>query len=771
MTAHISEIEEQTEAVPACVESALGDKDSDSTACTPATLGTKMYIPSTEIQTVDLYTVGSEEPDEFEISPLPEVPFVHGITVNGPKGSFVRVRGVFDSGAMVNAMCSAVYDSIKHRLSPLRKSRRRLRMADGSIVPSTGQWVGHISLGNTTAVCSFEVFPSGGSWGFLVGKPMQRSFGAIHDHATDEVKIPHGSGHEVLVNEIHHKQAIDILAHVGLGPTADIKQRRIFGGVPTNPVYSTPEKVVTMQGVELGDREFPAREVPSQTSQNNSPHPIDTLPLEVEETKDPVGEPEVPWTNIWRVKVQDQPNDPEPGAEQPEVDIDADKSIFTRKSNAFMKARVDAVVAAIHIGDDLTPEERTIVQDLIREYPDCFALSMSEVHHVPGAVHKINIPKEKVFNTKVHQRPLTPPQRTYFNGVLDQMLEAGVIVPIAADKVKCVSPTTLAQKVHQGGGLTRDELLHRVNDQCVAAGLPGKTNLPPRPAKEDSFEAPGPPKWRVCQNYGELNKVTTVPPMLQGDIRTKQQKLCGQRWRSVFDFAAGFYAVEIHEETRPYLAFYDECKGFLTYARMPFGLTGAPTCFNDMTARELGDLKDTLFQLFVDDGGMAGDEFTQHIADLRTLLDRIRDRKLSLSASKTELFMTEAVFAGATVGPDGIKPDITKLTAIVDWQQPNDLSGLESFLGLVGHFRDLTQDYSRIAALLTDLKRDMNIPNTMGKTAYQREMHSHKLQGVWTIKHTEAFLKLKSSLISELGGEGHCFAWHVQVSLFFFFKF
>jgi hypothetical protein len=90
---------------------------------------------------------------------------------------------------------------------------------------------------------------------------------------------------------------------------------------------------------------------------------------------------------------------------------------------------------------------------------------------------------------------------------------------------------------------------------------------------------------------------------------------------------------------------------------MPFGLTGAPTCFNDMTACELGDLKDILFQLFVDDGGMGGEEFNQHISDLRKLFDRIRERKLSLSATKTELFMTEAVFAGATVGPDGIKPD------------------------------------------------------------------------------------------------------------------
>jgi hypothetical protein len=47
---------------------------------------------------------------------------------------------------------------------------------------------------------------------------------------------------------------------------------------------------------------------------------------------------------------------------------------------------------------------------------------------------------------------------------------------------------------------------------------------------------------------------------------------------------------------------------------MPFRLTGAPTCFNDMTACELGDLKDELFQLFVDDSGMASDEFNQHLA-------------------------------------------------------------------------------------------------------------------------------------------------------------
>jgi hypothetical protein len=505
--------------------------DSDSAVCTPTTPGAKMYIPSTEIQIVDLYTVGSEEPDEFEISPFPEVPFVHGVTLNGPGGNIVRVRGVFDSGAMVNAMCSSVYGKVKHRLSALRTSKRRLRMADGSVIPSIGQWVGQVSLGRATVVCAFEVFPSGGSWAFLVGKPMQRLFGAVHNHATDEVSIPNSTGHDILANEIHYKHTVDMLAYVGLGPTSDIKQCGSFGGLSIEPVYPSTMKssMVLEHETVLGDIIFPSRTVLPDILQESIVRLADTPPSAADKSRNPVGEPSTPWTNIWKVEVQNQASDPDPGTAQPEIDVDADTSIFTRKSNPFKKERVDAVVAAIRIGDDLSPEETNIVKDLIRECADCFALSMTEVHLVPGAVHKINIPEGKTFNTKVHQRPLTPPQRTYFNGVLDQMLEAGVIVCIDTDKVKCVSPTTLAQKVHQGGGLTLDELKHRVNDQCVAAGIPGEFNLPPRPAAEDAYEAPkGPPKWRVCQNYGELNKVTAVPPMLQGDIRIKQQKLCGQ---------------------------------------------------------------------------------------------------------------------------------------------------------------------------------------------------------------------------------------------------
>jgi hypothetical protein len=93
------------------------------------------------------------------------------------------------------------------------------------------------------------------------------------------------------------------------------------------------------------------------------------------------------------------------------------------------------------------------------------------------------------------------------------MLEAGVIEACNPEDVKCVSATTLAQKAHQGIGLALGELQHRVNDECIAHGMETKFDLPPRtePTPED-----GPvedPKWRICQNFSQINKITKIAPM------------------------------------------------------------------------------------------------------------------------------------------------------------------------------------------------------------------------------------------------------------------
>jgi hypothetical protein len=141
--------------------------------------------------------------------------------------------------------------------------------------------------------------------------------------------------------------------------------------------------------------------------------------------------------------------------------------VFTQQSDPFKAERVDAVLSEPTIGDDLTEEQCVSIDNLLCEFADCFALSMSEVTVVAGATHKLNIPEGTTFKKKVNQHPLSRPQKEYFNGVLDKMLEAGTIAPINHSEVKCCGATTLAKKAHEGTGLNIEELQHQVNNKCM----------------------------------------------------------------------------------------------------------------------------------------------------------------------------------------------------------------------------------------------------------------------------------------------------------------
>ena len=130
---------------------------------------------------------------------------------------------------------------------------------------------------------------------------------------------------------------------------------------------------------------------------------------------------------------------------------------------------------------------------------------------------------------------------------------------------------------------------------------------------------------------------------------------------------------------------------------MPFGLTGAPSTFTHMTGQHLYNLLvEEVMELFVDDGGAAADTFLEMMGKLRCIFTRVQECGLSLSLSKLKFFMTTAEFAGATVGPNRVQPDLSKLTAIVNWKTPMNALNLSSFLGLTAWFRDLIKDYAKI---------------------------------------------------------------------------
>jgi hypothetical protein len=649
---------------------------------------------------IDLYSVGHEEVTRQMCNVGVEVPFQHTLKLLGPQGEVVRVSALFDGCAMVSAMCSTVFEGVRHRLGNWERSEKRLRMGNGTIVPSLAVWKGRAQLGGVIVEGEFEVFDSGGSWAFLLGKPLLRGFRAKQSYETDTVTIRGDNlKKEKLLNEIKKQRAGGDKPGVNL--TLDVKQWDNTKGGSSEP---NP----------------PSREVPHDATFELAATHTDTV---------------TPAVNI--LSAENTTPNPE--------------SIFTRNDNPHKAERVRRIIQEVTIGPDITLEQRQAVQDLIEEYADCFALSIKEVNPIPGAMHKLNIPEGATFRTKIPPRSYNPDQRAFVNSKVNEMLEAGIIRPIHPSEVRFVAQTVLAQKAHDGQGLCIEELKHKVNEQCLGHGLPNEFDIPPPEPGPDRPPKPETPiKWRMCQDFGGINKVTEVAPVPQGDIRAKQLRLSGHRYLHVFDFAAGFYGIAVHPDSQPYITFYVEGRGYFAYQRMPFGVTGGPSEFGHVTGERFYDLiAETVLELFVDDGGMASNSFEDGMTKLRTLLDRVRREKMSLSPSKLKVFMTEAVFAGAQVGPQGVGPDSSKLTAIVDWPIPEDASHLEGFLGLTSYFRDLVKGYAQVESPLRNLLRQVPIPAGTKKHKYQQIMRAFKLVDLWKTEHTKAFMALKARLISK----------------------
>jgi hypothetical protein len=146
------------------------------------------------MEIVDLYEVGTGQKGKCE-------PFVHWVSMHGPQGERVRVRGLFDGGAMANAMDKRVWEKNRERLGGGGKPWKKLRMASGQVMESEATWEGTVEVEGVRAQGVFEVFDSGGGWEFLFGKPLQTTFTAVHDYKRDTVEIEAAGKRATLTNQ------------------------------------------------------------------------------------------------------------------------------------------------------------------------------------------------------------------------------------------------------------------------------------------------------------------------------------------------------------------------------------------------------------------------------------------------------------------------------------------------------------------------------------------------------------------------------------------
>ncbi|KAJ7991583.1 hypothetical protein DPEC_G00285370 [Dallia pectoralis] len=321
---------------------------------------------------------------------------------------------------------------------------------------------------------------------------------------------------------------------------------------------------------------------------------------------------------------------------------------------------------SFNLDDSPMPEEWKIrIRDKLNSIPGIFALDELSFGHTTAVKHTIRLQDETPF--KERSRPIHPSDREAVRQHLRELLDASVI---RESESPFASPVVVVKKKNG--------------------------------------------KIRLCIDYRKLNSRTIKDAYALPNIEETFSALSGARWFSVMDLKSGYYQVEMVEEDKHKTAF--TCPlGFYEFNRMPQGVTNAPSTFQRLMEKCVGDLHLSEVLVFLDDVIVFSQTLEEHEARLLKVLHRLKSYGLKLSPEKCQFFRSSVKYLGHIVDAQGVHTDPDKVSALRDWPRPGNREELKRFLGFSGYYRRFVEGYSKIAKPLNALTAGYHPPKKRGR--------------------------------------------------------
>lgn len=299
------------------------------------------------------------------------------------------------------------------------------------------------------------------------------------------------------------------------------------------------------------------------------------------------------------------------------------------------------------------PEWKDRITQKLNSMPEVFAQNDTDFGRTDKVKHNIKLSDETPF--KLRARPIHPHDVEAVRQHLQELLDAGVI---RESESPFSSPIVVVRKK---------------NGQV-----------------------------RLCIDYRKLNLQTVKDAYALPRMDDTFTALSGSKWFSVLDLKSGYYQIEGDEVDKPKTAFVCPL-GFWEFNRMPQGVTNAPSTFQRLMEKCMGDMNLKGVVVFLDDLIVFSKTLEDHEARLIKVLNRLKEYGLKLSPEKCKFFQSSVRYLGHVVSEQGVETDSEKIAALKTWPVPQHLKELKAFLGFCGYYRKFIKGYSSIMKPLNDL--------------------------------------------------------------------
>lgn len=167
---------------------------------------------------------------------------------------------------------------------------------------------------------------------------------------------------------------------------------------------------------------------------------------------------------------------------------------------------------------------------------------------------------------------------------------------------------------------------------------------------------------------------------------------------------------------------------------MAFGLCNAAQAQQRLVDTLFGPEFEPKIFTYLDDIIVATATFEEHVKLLGIVKNRLQSANLTINASKCEFFKTSLVYLGFVVGQNSLRTDPNKVSAMINYPRPTNVTEVRRFMGLCSWYRRFIKDFSTLMSPVNDLIK--------GKGRNKKQ----KIE--WTPEAEQSFLSIKQALVS-----------------------
>ena len=207
---------------------------------------------------------------------------------------------------------------------------------------------------------------------------------------------------------------------------------------------------------------------------------------------------------------------------------------------------------------------------------------------------------------------------------------------------------------------------------------------------------------RLCIDPVHLNKALLRPHHPMKTIDDILGNMSNAKVFSILDAKTSFWQIPLDEQSSLLTTFITP-NGRYKFLRMPYGITSGSEVFQ----RSMEHLfVNQPCEIIVDDILVYGKNAEEHDANLKQVLNRLRQLNMKLNAEKCKFHVTEVPFVGHVLTADGVKCDKSKISAITTMNTPKDKTELRRFFGMCNYVSKFIPGYSEKTAIIRELLRD-----------------------------------------------------------------